>query len=137
MYPGPFWFNETKRAYQSWLQQGRQIQPPDPGLRKALTRELITAKQSQQPELKHAAVRVTKVDLPWRLCAFGFVEGAMALDVRATLRPMLELFPFASVTLIGRERAGVVPPKAIPDRSLARCRNAVPGAFDARRQHGL
>ena len=64
--------------------------------------------QSQQPELKHAAVRVTKVDLPWRLCAFGFVEDAAALDVRATLRPLLEMFPFASATLIGRERAGVL-----------------------------
>jgi hypothetical protein len=50
MDPGPFWFNDTKRAYQTWLQQGRQIQTPDPGLRNALTRELITAKQSQQPE---------------------------------------------------------------------------------------
>jgi GH15 family glucan-1,4-alpha-glucosidase len=45
-----FWFNETKRAYQTWLQQGRQVQTPDPGLSKALTRALITNKQSQQPD---------------------------------------------------------------------------------------
>jgi hypothetical protein len=45
-----FWFNETKVAYQSWLQRGRQVETPDPGLRKAYTRALITNKQSQQPE---------------------------------------------------------------------------------------
>lgn len=43
------WFNDTKRAYQTWLQQGRQIQTPDAGLSKALTRALIAIKQAQQP----------------------------------------------------------------------------------------
>ena len=36
----------------------------------------VTAKafcpQSKQPELKHAAVRIAKVELPWKLAAFGF-----------------------------------------------------------------
>lgn len=45
-----FWFSETKRAYQSWLQQGRQIEAPDTALRTALTRALIANKQAQQPE---------------------------------------------------------------------------------------
>jgi hypothetical protein len=45
-----FWFSETKRAYQSWLQQGRQIEAPDTGLRTALNRALIATKQAQQPE---------------------------------------------------------------------------------------
>ena len=44
------WFDETRRAYQSWLQQGRQLQTPDPGLSKALIAALVTDKQSQQPE---------------------------------------------------------------------------------------
>jgi GH15 family glucan-1,4-alpha-glucosidase len=43
------WFDETRRAYQNWLQQGWQIQTTDPGLGKALTRALVTNKQSQQP----------------------------------------------------------------------------------------
>jgi GH15 family glucan-1,4-alpha-glucosidase len=47
--PSDFWFSETRRAYQTWLQQGRQINTPDPGLGKALTRALIIDKQSQQP----------------------------------------------------------------------------------------
>ena len=63
---------------------------------------------SQQPELKHAAVRVTKAELPWRLAAFGYAPDGDALALRAALRPLLESFPFASVTLIGRERPGVL-----------------------------
>jgi len=63
---------------------------------------------SQQPELKHAAIRVTKADLPWRLAAFGYAPDGDALALRAALRPMLRSFPFASVTLIGRERPGVL-----------------------------
>ena len=63
---------------------------------------------SQQPELKHAAVRVTKADLPWRLAVFGYALDGDALALRAALRPLLQSFPFASVTLIGRERPGVL-----------------------------
>jgi GH15 family glucan-1,4-alpha-glucosidase len=43
------WFNETRSAYQNWLQQGRQFETQDPALRKALDRGLVTIKQSQQP----------------------------------------------------------------------------------------
>jgi len=63
---------------------------------------------SQQPELKHAAIRVTKADLPWRLAAFGYAPDGDALALRAALRLLLQSFPFASVTLIGRERPGVL-----------------------------
>jgi assimilatory nitrate reductase catalytic subunit len=51
---------------------------------------------------------VTKADLPWRLAAFGYAPDGDALALRAALRPMLGSFPFASVTLIGRERPGVL-----------------------------
>lgn len=44
------WFDETRRAYEGWLQQGRQVEPPDPALRTALNRALITNKQAQQPQ---------------------------------------------------------------------------------------
>ncbi|MDB6015090.1 MAG: Carbohydrate binding family 6 [Gammaproteobacteria bacterium] len=44
------WFNQTRQAYQAWLQKGKQVQIPDAGLRSAYTRGLITTKQSQQPE---------------------------------------------------------------------------------------
>jgi assimilatory nitrate reductase catalytic subunit len=61
---------------------------------------------SQQPELKHAAVRVTKAELPWRLAAFGYAPDGDALLLRDALRPLLDVLPFASVVLmaaIGRE----------------------------------
>ena len=44
------WFKESQDAYQKWLQQGRQVDTQDPGLGKALTRVLVTNKQSVQPE---------------------------------------------------------------------------------------
>ena len=63
---------------------------------------------SCQPELKHAAVRVAKAELPWRLAAFGYAPEGDALALRAALRSLHESFPFASVMLIGRERPGVL-----------------------------
>ena len=64
--------------------------------------------QSGQPELKHAALRVTKAELPWQVAAFGFPHDGDALALRATLRAMMEHVPFASVVLIGRGRDGVL-----------------------------
>ncbi|WKN24213.1 nitrate reductase [Azotobacter vinelandii] len=71
---------------------------------------------SKQPELKHAGVEVEKVELPWQL--FALVEG----DVQqrfAELRPLLDGFAYASLTLAGRERpallvkaASAVPPES-------------------------
>ncbi|MFC0667086.1 molybdopterin-dependent oxidoreductase [Azotobacter chroococcum] len=60
---------------------------------------------SKQPELKHAGVEVEKVELPWQL--FALVEG----DVQqrfAKLRPLLEEFAYASLTLTGRERPALL-----------------------------
>ncbi len=44
------WFSQTRQAYQSWLQHGKQPQTQDSGLRSAFNRALITTKQAQQPE---------------------------------------------------------------------------------------
>jgi assimilatory nitrate reductase catalytic subunit len=63
---------------------------------------------SQQPELKHAAVQVTRAALPWRMAAFGHPLDGDALALRASLRPVMDALPFASVTLIGRDRPGVL-----------------------------
>lgn len=63
---------------------------------------------SKQPELKHAAVAVKKVDLPWRFVAFGWVDQAQGLALRQRLHYRMGGFAFASVTLFGRERTGVV-----------------------------
>jgi assimilatory nitrate reductase catalytic subunit len=73
----------------------------------------VTAKSccpvSKQPELKHAAVRIAKVDLPWRLCAFGYpASEEQTAALRDELRVLASVFEYASIVLIGRERAGVL-----------------------------
>ncbi len=63
---------------------------------------------SKQPELKHAAVKVLKAELPWRFLAFGWVDEDKVLALQARLRPYMRRFAFASCTLFGRERVGVL-----------------------------
>ncbi len=70
---------------------------------------------SKQPELKHTAVRVERAELPWSLVAFAYVEGgrdpvAVCDELREIARTLSESGNafFASTTLIGNERPGVV-----------------------------
>ena len=59
--------------------------------------------QSKQPELKHAAVVVEKVDLPWRLTAMAWLPADEALALRERLKPELARFGYASLLPFGRE----------------------------------
>jgi assimilatory nitrate reductase catalytic subunit len=73
----------------------------------------VTAKafcpSSKQPELKHAAVRIAKVALPWKLAAFGYPQASDRLNVlRDDVRALAGELDYASVVLIGGERAGVL-----------------------------
>jgi assimilatory nitrate reductase catalytic subunit len=68
---------------------------------------------SQQPELKHAAIAVDKVDLPWQLViirkgeqAAGSYFAALALLERA--RALLPEFTYATIGLYGRAQPLVV-----------------------------
>ena len=70
---------------------------------------------SKQPELKHTAVRVERAELPWSLVAFAYVEGgrdpvAVCDELREIARTLSETGSafFASTTLIGSEKPGVV-----------------------------
>ena len=73
---------------------------------------------SKQPELKHTAVRVERAALPWSLVAFAYVEGgrdpvAVCDELREIARTLsgagdADTAFFASTTLIGNERPGVV-----------------------------
>jgi assimilatory nitrate reductase catalytic subunit len=61
---------------------------------------------SKQPELKHAAVRVTKVELPWRIHgAIWLTEGdEQAATTARQLRELLSRFDYAScVPVAGRQ----------------------------------
>ncbi|RJG07006.1 nitrate reductase [Noviherbaspirillum cavernae] len=63
---------------------------------------------SKQPELKHAAVKVLKAELPWRFLVFGWIEASQVLSLQAALRPTMRQFAYASCTLFGRDRMGVL-----------------------------
>jgi assimilatory nitrate reductase catalytic subunit len=66
---------------------------------------------SKQPELKHAAVQVEKIDLPWQFVAMaiGEAEGAgTALARLAELRKHLSAFEYASVGLFGHSQEHVI-----------------------------
>jgi assimilatory nitrate reductase catalytic subunit len=51
---------------------------------------------SLQPELKHAAIRIDAVTLPFQLLAQGFVKPDKVLDVRNELHTLFDEFDFAS-----------------------------------------
>lgn len=63
---------------------------------------------SKQPELKHAAVRILKAELPWRLLAMAWLPEGDALRAREGLRALMDRFAFATVVPFGRERSGVM-----------------------------
>ena len=50
---------------------------------------------SKQPELKHAAVKVLKAELPWRLVARAWLPEGEALATRNALAALMDAFPFA------------------------------------------
>ena len=62
---------------------------------------------SKQPELKHAAIQVEKVALPWQVLALRLARGAdaegRALAWLEALQPLLARFRYASLGLAGRE----------------------------------
>ena len=51
---------------------------------------------SKQPELKHAAVKILKAELPWTLFAMAWLPDGDALTARAALKPLMSAFPFTS-----------------------------------------
>ncbi|MGZ5195744.1 MAG: nitrate reductase [Ramlibacter sp.] len=79
---------------------------------------------SKQPELKHAAVKILKAELPWSLLAVAWLPDEEALHAREELKRVMALFPFASCVPFGRERSGVLlraaAHEAPPDELLAR-----------------
>ena len=57
--------------------------------------------QSRQPELKHAAVKVLKAELPWSLWAMAWLPDAQVHAARAALQEGVAGLAFASCTLLG------------------------------------
>ena len=66
---------------------------------------------SKQPELKHAAIDLEKLDLPCRVVAmrrFSQAEGEAPFALLAQLQPFLARFDYATLGLAGRDDAVVV-----------------------------
>ena len=59
--------------------------------------------KSKQPELKHAAVKISKAQYPWRLLAVAWMPQDQALSVREALKPLMSAFAFTSCVPFGRE----------------------------------
>ncbi len=51
---------------------------------------------SKQPELKHAAVKILKAELPWTLLGMAWLPSDQALAAREALKPLMRHFHFAS-----------------------------------------
>jgi assimilatory nitrate reductase catalytic subunit len=51
---------------------------------------------SKQPELKHAAVKILKTELPWSLLAMAWLPAGESLRARNALKPLMAAFPFTS-----------------------------------------
>jgi assimilatory nitrate reductase catalytic subunit len=89
----------------------------------ALTTSAFCPK-SKQPELKHAAIKVLKAELPWRLLGMAWLSDDHALTAREQLKAEMSAFAFASCVPFGRERSGVLfraaAYEAPPDELLAR-----------------
>lgn len=57
-------------------------------------------KTSRQPELKHAAVKIEKLELPWKMTV---MRNCSSLDLLQAVRPLLRYFTYATCGLFGRE----------------------------------
>jgi assimilatory nitrate reductase catalytic subunit len=94
---------------------------------------------SKQPELKHAAVKILKAELPWSLLAVAWLPEGEALAAHEQLKALMKTFPFTSCVPFsnntpletsetppdqrGRERTGLLfraaAHEAPPDEMLA------------------
>ncbi len=59
--------------------------------------------QSKQPELKHAAVKISKAELPYRVIARAWLDADAALTRRAQVLQLLSDLPYAACVPFGRE----------------------------------
>ncbi|MGL4576236.1 MAG: molybdopterin-dependent oxidoreductase [Burkholderiaceae bacterium] len=73
----------------------------------ALTSPAIDV-HSKQPELKHAAVKVIKAELPWRMVAFCWLPDEAAWQISSALSAQLKQVAYGSVVRFGRERCGML-----------------------------
>jgi assimilatory nitrate reductase catalytic subunit len=92
---------------------------------------------SKQPELKFAAVKVLRAELPWRFVGFAALPADTLHARMQDLRPLFSQLAFASLAPFGRERVGMLlraanagaPDTAVVARILAALGLATPDAL--------
>ena len=84
---------------------------------------------SRQPELKHAAVKLLKAELPWRLAAFGWISGLRLDAARRELMEAMRGLAYVSCVPFGRERSGLVLHAAGDERPNEAALRTVAGVF--------
>jgi assimilatory nitrate reductase catalytic subunit len=80
---------------------------------------------SRQPELKHAAVRIARAELPWSLLAMAWIPQEQALDTLQALRALMPNFAFASCVPFASP-SSLTDNAAARDGVLLRCAAADP-----------
>ncbi|EYC51903.1 nitrate reductase [Hylemonella gracilis str. Niagara R] len=63
---------------------------------------------SKQPELKHAAVKVLKADLPWTLLGLAWLPPERVGVTQAALRRLMSRFAYASCVPFGHDKTGLL-----------------------------
>jgi len=99
--------SDDMRAGQTWLPMHWGSQFMNSAGANAVTVSAVDP-VSRQPELKHAAVRVDKLELPWELVAMRSVPEADAPTLMAAAQPLLAEFGYATLALFGREQPAVI-----------------------------
>lgn len=60
---------------------------------------------SKQPELKHAAVKILKAELPWGVLGAAWLPADQALATREALKELMACFPYAACVPFARATA--------------------------------
>ena len=91
-------------------------------------------KTSKQPELKHTAIKIEKLDLPWRMTVMRSITDLSSLQ---QLRSLMKSFDYANCGLFGRQQdrsAGMLIFKAAhreaPDKALIAEIDGILGMMD-------
>jgi assimilatory nitrate reductase catalytic subunit len=88
--------------------------------------------QSKQPEFKHAAVRLERVELPWHLVAAAWLPADEVQSTRERLRALMPRLAYASCVPLGHEpqgRVGLLLRAAAPGRPDEDLLRAIEVAF--------
>ncbi len=105
---------------------GRDAQGRERGGINTLTHGKSCA-QSHQPELKHAAVAITRAELPWRLSAAAWLTPDAAAVARETLVGLMGAFAHARCVPV---RMPATAPPAAPAVALGSPAAALPASTD-------